>query len=866
MPTSLSYYGVSDFCFSNFKAFLALQQPDGFIPRSFGTKPFGRNQHFKPFLAQIAVLGSQQKGGSYEWLRASYYEGLKKYLDRWFAYDGDKNGLPVWDSSDASGMDNQLSRAGRQGSYFCEGTDLACYLYRELECMAFIAGELGKSADKADFQARAVALAKTINDVLWDERDGFYYDRNEKTGQPIRVKSVAGFIPLWAGIAPPEKAKRLVQEHLTNPKEFWLKYPVASYAATEADYFQGTRGGCNWRGTSWVSANYMIMHGLLRYGFKDVARNLAYRNLEMALERNPTTREYYNADTGSGNGMDPFWGWSSLAYVMPLDVETGYDPTELVPHIRPLLAHDLGVVGPDKIVGDAATLPSPGLKAQDRHATVSFSGGMSAKLYSKEVAESLSGVLTYNYVGEDSTYPVGFVRASPDPQPWHKTFWTRDGGTFLRELVKWGYTEQARRVASCMMQLVGKNHEGYYAFPRYFESRIPRSGEELDGTSAIIIGMTMLERSLPPQNTVKAEIYRFLHADSSPVKFIEYRLKNRPLLSGEGEFGGGMKVNGPYYNVVQNQLSALALRAYADMEEDAGDKAAAQEAWTNADQLSSNILKYLVGKDGAWIWCIDPKTMKSDDAILNSVTNQGFGGINGVLSMYADVSGLEPARTDKELYAVSLQTFQKLYNTPARKRQFDTYGIWTQFDRVMGGAGASPSYGMGYATQDMLLFDNLTMASKALEFLAQDTFHPVDGYALHRQSPYYFYERMYSPEAIGKVEMAEGCGALNLVNVAEPLKLARVMIGIDDSDPATLRLIPRVPSEWNGFEAKDWPVLTRHGTVTINLSYKREADGVHFHFESAETIKSVVVRLPAGNGWKYYNKADTDHFDLTQPN
>ena len=29
----LSYYGISDFCFSNFKAFMGRQQPDGFIPR-----------------------------------------------------------------------------------------------------------------------------------------------------------------------------------------------------------------------------------------------------------------------------------------------------------------------------------------------------------------------------------------------------------------------------------------------------------------------------------------------------------------------------------------------------------------------------------------------------------------------------------------------------------------------------------------------------------------------------------------------------------------------------------------------------------------------------------------------------------------
>jgi hypothetical protein len=341
----LSYYGIDDYCFANFKVFLSRQKPDGFISRTLNQpRP---EQMFKPFLAQIAILGSRQRGDDYEWLRASYYEGLRRYLDRWFAYDADKNGLPVWDSSDASGMDNQVSRAGEKHSFQDEGVDLACYLHRELEAMALIAGKLGKPEDQKSFQDRADALAREINAVFWDDRDGFYYDRNEKTGKRNRVKSVAGFTPLWAGIASPEQARRLVMEHLTNEREFWLKYPVASYAATEPDFYEGRHGGeCNWRGTAWIPTNYMIFHGLMRYGYKAIARDLAYRTVHMALDENPVTREYYDSDTGRGNGMNPFWGWSSLAYIMPLEYETGYDPTDFQTKIKPLLSAKLHVPGP----------------------------------------------------------------------------------------------------------------------------------------------------------------------------------------------------------------------------------------------------------------------------------------------------------------------------------------------------------------------------------------------------------------------------------------------------------------------------------------------------------------------------------------
>ena len=71
----LSYYGVSDYCFSNLKAFLDRQKPDGFVSRSLIRKR--DRQHFKPFLAQIAVLGSRQRH-DFTWLRGTYYDRLKR--------------------------------------------------------------------------------------------------------------------------------------------------------------------------------------------------------------------------------------------------------------------------------------------------------------------------------------------------------------------------------------------------------------------------------------------------------------------------------------------------------------------------------------------------------------------------------------------------------------------------------------------------------------------------------------------------------------------------------------------------------------------------------------------------------------------
>jgi glycogen debranching enzyme len=265
---------------------------------------------------------------------------------KWFSYDSDHNGLPVWNSADAAGTDNQWSRAGALSSFTVEGVDLASYLIRELRAMAVIATALGNKADAAAFSQHGDEVVKLINTVFWDETQGMYFDRNEKTGQRVTVKSATNFTPLYAGAATPERAKRMIQEHLLNPVEFWLTYPVASYAKTEPDYYQGSYHECNWRGSTWAPTNYMIFQGLQAYGYHTEARELARRLFNMAVLKNPVLREYYNAESGDGLGQTRFWGFTALYYGMLLESYANYDASGLDKPLRPIISQELGVQFP----------------------------------------------------------------------------------------------------------------------------------------------------------------------------------------------------------------------------------------------------------------------------------------------------------------------------------------------------------------------------------------------------------------------------------------------------------------------------------------------------------------------------------------
>ena len=191
--------------------------------------------------------------------------------------------------------------------------------------------------------------------------------------------------------------------------------------------------------------------------------------------------------------------------------------------------------------------------------------------------------------------------------------------------------------------------------------------------------------------------------DGFPAGFISASAPGMPWAgtmwtrdAGTGEFGCGMRIPGECYNVVQNNLIALALQAVARMADRIGQPAAAQEDRLLAQKIRAAMDKYLVARDGAWTWVADTSTMRPDPAVLNSPVNLGTGSLNGVAAMYAGVRGFLPLDSSWKGIQHSEQTFTDLYQTPLRKKEFDRYGIWSQTDRLAKGLGTSPSYGQGY--------------------------------------------------------------------------------------------------------------------------------------------------------------------------
>lgn len=70
----------------------------------------------------------------------------------------------------------------------------------------------------------------------------------------------------------------------------------------------------SWRGPTWINVNYLMIEGLNRAGFSEVAQKLRSRTLETMDDKD--IFEFYQPETGDGPPQaGSIVGWSSAQFV-----------------------------------------------------------------------------------------------------------------------------------------------------------------------------------------------------------------------------------------------------------------------------------------------------------------------------------------------------------------------------------------------------------------------------------------------------------------------------------------------------------------------------------------------------------------------
>lgn len=300
------------------------------------------NMH-KPVIAQHAAFLTRQSGGDAEWLR-EYFPKLEAFIRNYMTVHRDSaTGLLYWQNDLAIGVDTDPSTFYRpdksSGSIF-----LNCLMYRELLAMSYLAGELG--LDKGKYEAMAVGLAESVRKWCWDEKDGFYYSvdlnlrpvdlkpqiifghsmilhKGAPRAYPCLIQRFgvwSGFMAMWAGIATPEQAERMVKENLLDPETFKGEYGVRTLSKMEKMYgMAATHNPSNWCGPVWGISNYLTFCGLLNYGYAKEATDLAEATVRLFgrdLEECGALHEYYDPDSGEPIINKGFQNWNYLVLNM----------------------------------------------------------------------------------------------------------------------------------------------------------------------------------------------------------------------------------------------------------------------------------------------------------------------------------------------------------------------------------------------------------------------------------------------------------------------------------------------------------------------------------------------------------------------
>ncbi len=144
--------------------------------------------------------------------------------------------------------------------------------------------------------------AKTFEE-LWDPYAETYYSRDFITHRLLKEPTVASLLPLYAGTIKPERAEKLVKM-LENEHIFGPPYPVPS-VPLNSTWFNAER---YWQGPSWFNTNWLIIDGLMRYGYKHHAAALADSMRELVAEHG--FYEYYNPLSGDPLGA-PDFSWTA---------------------------------------------------------------------------------------------------------------------------------------------------------------------------------------------------------------------------------------------------------------------------------------------------------------------------------------------------------------------------------------------------------------------------------------------------------------------------------------------------------------------------------------------------------------------------
>ncbi len=282
-------------------------------------KPSGLSQFYdfgKGPAPEVAASETDDQGQThFDRVKKFYKQNKVDAYDVSLYYDKEKDELTdLFYKGDRTMRESGFDPTNRFGPF---SVDILYYLpvclnsllYQTEHDIAEVYRKLGSESEQETateekvWQDRASRRRDKMNEYLWDEQSGLYFDYHTTTGQRRQYEFATTFYPLWTGIASDEQAERIVE----NLGKFKAPGGVRTSTYHSGNQWDDPMG--------WAPLQLIAVEGLVRYGYRTEAERLARRFVTMVtedFERNGTLVEKYHLENCSSDVSEEIeYGYSS---------------------------------------------------------------------------------------------------------------------------------------------------------------------------------------------------------------------------------------------------------------------------------------------------------------------------------------------------------------------------------------------------------------------------------------------------------------------------------------------------------------------------------------------------------------------------
>lgn len=308
---------------------LSLQKRLGIIPNASRTYLTGRSQ--PPFLTSFIFevhdrygLSDKKLKEAIDIAKAEYstvwmgtvkpnarlvYQGLSRYYDINYLHD----------LAEAESGWDMTPRFNRKALNYLP-IDLNSLLYKYEMDFARAARIFGDNREAAQWENAAMHRKETIDTLMWSNIRGMYFDYNYVKERRGSVASLAGFYPMWAGLADDKQAKQMVK----TLRRFEQRGGLSTTDAQQLNLMVPGKMPTQWAyPNGWAPLQYLVIKGLQRYDYHSDAERIARKWLKTNLDwfnRNGVFLEKYNVvqpDKPPLKGVYPSqtgFGWTNAVF------------------------------------------------------------------------------------------------------------------------------------------------------------------------------------------------------------------------------------------------------------------------------------------------------------------------------------------------------------------------------------------------------------------------------------------------------------------------------------------------------------------------------------------------------------------------